>query len=235
MGRKYFNVATNYGGLEQAVRVILEDSDDDGGYNLAIIPSDSSTVTDEEEGTDEDMETHTLRRDIPENIEVFSDSDSSNEDPLTAKQVWRKCSSTYCSRSQETSGHPRTVVGVVFGRERNWGDGYRRLLKHVVQRDTAGERRRKSQEDHQTPYYCAAIRQEHRLRSYGYLANLKFAPLIPNGVHEPEDLEDIKKERENMQMVHDLGTRAMYDTRAAGPSVSLLMTNTPINGRGNIT
>ncbi|KAF5286547.1 hypothetical protein FQA39_LY16230 [Lamprigera yunnana] len=91
--------------------------------------------------------------------------------------------------------------------------------------------------------FSYSIRQEHRSRSYGSLANLKFATPIPNGVHEPEDREDIKKEREIMQMVHDLDLsgdeiersevpRAMYDTRAPGSSVPLLMTNTPINGRG---
>lgn len=87
--------------------------------------------------------------------------------------------------------------------------------------------------------FSYSIRQEHRSRSYGSLANLKFATPIPNGVHEPEDREDIKKEREIMQMVHDLDLsgdelersevpRGMYEVRTPGPSVPLVLAN----GRG---
>lgn len=57
-----------------------------------------------------------------------------------------------------------------------------------------------------------------------------------------EDREDIKKEREIMQMVHDLDLsgdeiersevpRGMYETRA-GPSVPLVISNAQMNGRG---
>jgi len=54
--------------------------------------------------------------------------------------------------------------------------------------------------------FSYSIRQEHRSRSYGSLANLKFATPIPNGGGPPEtaNKEDMKKEREIMQMMHDL-------------------------------
>lgn len=50
--------------------------------------------------------------------------------------------------------------------------------------------------------FSYSIRQEHRSRSYGSLANLKFAapPVLPNDVNK----EEIKKEREIMQMMQDL-------------------------------
>ncbi|XP_050543736.1 uncharacterized protein LOC126906870 [Daktulosphaira vitifoliae] len=53
--------------------------------------------------------------------------------------------------------------------------------------------------------FSYSIRQEHRSRSYGSLANLKFAapPMIPNGV-DGVPKTDIKKEREIMQMMQDL-------------------------------
>lgn len=55
--------------------------------------------------------------------------------------------------------------------------------------------------------FSYSIRQEHRSRSYGSLANLKFAapPIVPNGVDgvTPNKV-DIKKEREIMQMMQDL-------------------------------
>lgn len=55
--------------------------------------------------------------------------------------------------------------------------------------------------------FSYSIRQEHRSRSYGSLANLKFAapPIVPNGVSDgvPNKV-DIKKEREIMQMMQDL-------------------------------
>ncbi|KAK4877822.1 hypothetical protein RN001_010328 [Aquatica leii] len=90
--------------------------------------------------------------------------------------------------------------------------------------------------------FSYSIRQEHRSRSYGSLANLKFATPIPNG--EGEDREDIKKEREIMQMVHDLDLsgdeiersevpRALYEARVPGPSsVPLVVANAQMNGRG---
>ncbi|XP_067014931.2 uncharacterized protein [Anabrus simplex] len=49
--------------------------------------------------------------------------------------------------------------------------------------------------------FSYSIRQEHRSRSYGSLASLKFATPIPNGGPPKEDM---KKEREIMQMMHDL-------------------------------
>ena len=52
--------------------------------------------------------------------------------------------------------------------------------------------------------FSYSIRQEHRSRSYGSLANLKFATPIPNGGGPPEHKEDMKKEREIMQMMQDL-------------------------------
>lgn len=50
--------------------------------------------------------------------------------------------------------------------------------------------------------FSYSIRQEHRSRSYGSLANLKFATPIPNGSGPAK--EDSKKEREIMQMMQDL-------------------------------
>ncbi|XP_022907112.1 uncharacterized protein [Onthophagus taurus] len=89
--------------------------------------------------------------------------------------------------------------------------------------------------------FSYSIRQEHRSRSYGSLANLKFATPIPNGV-DVEDREDIKKEREIMQMVHDLDLsgdeiersevpRAIYEARGPPPG-SVIVTPAQINGKG---
>lgn len=60
--------------------------------------------------------------------------------------------------------------------------------------------------------FSYSIRQEHRSRSYGSLANLKFAapPIVPNGVgvgdvnSNNNNKVDMKKEREIMQMMQDL-------------------------------
>ncbi|XP_075218741.1 uncharacterized protein LOC142323244 [Lycorma delicatula] len=63
--------------------------------------------------------------------------------------------------------------------------------------------------------FSYSIRQEHRSRSYGSLANLKFAPppIISNGSGQPQEIqfyngsmnkEEIKKEREIGQMMQDL-------------------------------
>lgn len=60
--------------------------------------------------------------------------------------------------------------------------------------------------------FSYSIRQEHRSRSYGSLANLKFAatPIVPDGAISVDSTDanvnktDIKKEREIMQMMHDL-------------------------------
>ncbi|KAJ8958041.1 hypothetical protein NQ318_002048, partial [Aromia moschata] len=89
--------------------------------------------------------------------------------------------------------------------------------------------------------FSYSIRQEHRSRSYGSLANLKFATPIPNG-HDVEDREDIKKEREIMQMVQDLDLsgdelersevpRGMYEARGMPPG-PVIMTAAQMNGRG---
>ncbi|KAI5725579.1 hypothetical protein M8J77_017353 [Diaphorina citri] len=53
--------------------------------------------------------------------------------------------------------------------------------------------------------FSYSIRQEHRSRSYGSLANLKFAspPMIPNGSMMGSK-EELKKEREIMQLMQDL-------------------------------
>ncbi|XP_019869239.1 uncharacterized protein LOC109597895 [Aethina tumida] len=91
--------------------------------------------------------------------------------------------------------------------------------------------------------FSYSIRQEHRSRSYGSLANLKFATPIPNG-HDVEDREDIKKEREIMQMVQDLDLsgdelersevpRGMYESRAMGPGAPVIVTSPQVNGRGH--
>ncbi|XP_076255989.1 uncharacterized protein LOC143193577 isoform X1 [Rhynchophorus ferrugineus] len=90
--------------------------------------------------------------------------------------------------------------------------------------------------------FSYSIRQEHRSRSYGSLANLKFASPLPNGVPDQDiDREDIKKEREIMQMVQDLDLsgdeiersevpRGMYDPRGMAPG-PVIMTGAQINGR----
>ncbi|XP_023309883.1 uncharacterized protein LOC108903171 [Anoplophora glabripennis] len=89
--------------------------------------------------------------------------------------------------------------------------------------------------------FSYSIRQEHRSRSYGSLANLKFATPIPNG-HDVEDREDIKKEREIMQMVQDLDLsgdelersevpRGMYEARGIPPG-PVIVTAPQMNGRG---
>lgn len=122
MSGKRFNFANNYKGLEQAIAAIFEDSEDDGEYDMTIIPPDPSVVTDEEEGADGDMETHSMPRDVPGSIEVFvhnegslSSGDSSDEEPLAAKRmrrqqqrqqkgpIWRNCPPLYTSRPESTS------------------------------------------------------------------------------------------------------------------------------------
>ncbi|CAG4979648.1 unnamed protein product [Parnassius apollo] len=126
MSRKIFSGTNSFIGLEEAIEAVTTDSDDDREYDLAIIPPDPSVVTDEEEGSDQDiMVTYTLPRDVPGNIEVMvldegtlsSDYDSSDEEPLTAKRVrwqaniqqrqktpaWRKCSPFYTFGHQHTS------------------------------------------------------------------------------------------------------------------------------------
>ncbi|KAL1489421.1 hypothetical protein ABEB36_014317 [Hypothenemus hampei] len=91
--------------------------------------------------------------------------------------------------------------------------------------------------------FSYSIRQEHRSRSYGSLANLKFATPIPNGIHDDTDREDIKKEREIMQMVQDLDLsgdelersevpRGMYDPRMMSPG-PVIVAGTQINGRSH--
>jgi hypothetical protein len=84
--------------------------------------------------------------------------------------------------------------------------------------------------------FSYSIRQEHRSRSYGSLANLKFATPIPNGGGPTDSVnkEDLKKEREIMQMMHDLELSgdelersevpaAVYESRRAAAA-------TPISG-----
>ncbi|XP_017778745.1 PREDICTED: uncharacterized protein LOC108564261 [Nicrophorus vespilloides] len=89
--------------------------------------------------------------------------------------------------------------------------------------------------------FSYSIRQEHRSRSYGSLANLKFATPIPNG-NDVEDREDMKKEREIMQMVQDLDLsgdeiersevpRGMYEARGGPPP--MLVQGGQMNGRGH--
>lgn len=90
--------------------------------------------------------------------------------------------------------------------------------------------------------FSYSIRQEHRSRSYGSLANLKFATPIPNGVHDIEDREDIKKEREIMQMVQDLDLsgdelertevpRGMYEARNGIPGPIVVTAPSMTNGK----
>lgn len=104
----YFNASNIFRGLEEALHVILEENDD-REYEIAIIPPDPSVVTDEEEGADEDMVTHSLPRDVSGNIEVIvhnsgslsSDYDSSDEEPLAARRVrWQQ------QTEQQVQPHP---------------------------------------------------------------------------------------------------------------------------------
>lgn len=114
MSRKQFNVASKYDGLKQAVQALLEDSDDDGEYDLAIIPPDTAVVIDEEE----DMETHSLPRDVPGTsstvrmlFQMILTAVMTNHWPKNewARQqqherfpIWRKCSPTYSFNTQDT-------------------------------------------------------------------------------------------------------------------------------------
>ena len=73
--------------------------------------------------------------------------------------------------------------------------------------------------------FSYSIRQEHRSRSYGSLANLKFAP-TPTTPHPHQNGaaassgEERKKEREIIQMMHDLDVAEGKGFRSpsAGPS-----------------
>lgn len=47
MSSKYFNVVSNYKGLEQAVQIILKNSNDVLEFGLTIISLDSVVVADE--------------------------------------------------------------------------------------------------------------------------------------------------------------------------------------------
>ncbi|KAG7295626.1 hypothetical protein JYU34_021902 [Plutella xylostella] len=66
MSHKIFSHENSFRGLQEAIEAVLEDSDDDREYDLAIIPPKPSVVTDEEEQSDEDMVTSTLPRDFPD-------------------------------------------------------------------------------------------------------------------------------------------------------------------------
>lgn len=96
--------------------------------------------------------------------------------------------------------------------------------RHHPQRKTSEEKEdnfNKNNEDESSPYntgiykrkghmneraFSYSIRQEHRSRSYGSLANLKFAPLptVPPEHDLDVNKDEIKKEREIMQMMQDL-------------------------------
>ncbi|KAL3267991.1 hypothetical protein HHI36_007125, partial [Cryptolaemus montrouzieri] len=83
--RRRFSASNNYLGLEEAINSI-EDSDDGFEYDLAIIPSEPSVVTDEE-----NLPTN-LPNDVPGNIEVFIRDegalfDSSDDEPLASKRA----------------------------------------------------------------------------------------------------------------------------------------------------
>ncbi|KAG7306744.1 hypothetical protein JYU34_008175 [Plutella xylostella] len=125
MSRKIFSHENSFRGLHEAIEAVLEDSDDDREYDLAIIPPNPSVVTDEEEQSDEDKVTSTLPRDVAGNVEVIvrdegvlsSDYGSSDEEPLAAKRVrrqpnfqqqqqppdWVKRSTSYTFDHQHTS------------------------------------------------------------------------------------------------------------------------------------
>ncbi|CAH2101338.1 unnamed protein product [Euphydryas editha] len=94
MSRKqYFSGSNNFRGLEEAINTLAEDSDDDLEYDLAIIPSEPSVVTDEEDGND-DMMLRCLPNDVPGNIEVYVRNigslslpeDDSDDEPLAVKR-----------------------------------------------------------------------------------------------------------------------------------------------------
>ncbi|CAG5045208.1 unnamed protein product [Parnassius apollo] len=75
MSRKMFFGTNRFIGLEEAIAAVTSDSDDDREYDLAIITPDSSVVTAEDQGFDEDMVIYTLPRDVPENIKGQSSCD----------------------------------------------------------------------------------------------------------------------------------------------------------------
>lgn len=108
---------------------------------------------------------------------------------------------------------------------------YRKKNKELKNgRKSSGEQNGQDGDDGESPFntgiyrrkghlneraFSYSIRQEHRSRSYGSLANLKFAPppIIANGSSPSQDIqyyngsvnkEEIKKEREIVQMMQDL-------------------------------
>ncbi|CAG4992986.1 unnamed protein product [Parnassius apollo] len=88
MSRKMFFGTNRFIGLDEAIAEVTANSYDDREYDLVIIPPNSSVVTDEEGGTDEDMVTYTLPRYVSDNIDVMvrdegtfsTDYDLSEED-----------------------------------------------------------------------------------------------------------------------------------------------------------
>lgn len=91
--------------------------------------------------------------------------------------------------------------------------------------------------------FSYSIRQEHRSRSYGSLANLKFAPppVVPNGGGPSSDThyyggsinkEEVKKEREIMQMMQDLDLSGDELERSEVPAAVYQQTrHRPSSGR----
>ncbi|CAH2095725.1 unnamed protein product [Euphydryas editha] len=80
MKKQRFTAQTSYRGLQEAIEAVLQNSEDDE-CDLAIIPSDPSALTDEEEGADEDMAACPIPQDVPGTIEVFwNREDNGSED-----------------------------------------------------------------------------------------------------------------------------------------------------------
>ncbi|XP_052742641.1 alpha-tocopherol transfer protein-like [Bicyclus anynana] len=86
-----------YIGLEAAVDGVLRNSDDDES-DFAIIPPDPSTLTDEEEGAEEDIAGCFMPHDVPHTIEVFTNPedgsvkfDLSKSANLTDRHVDPEC------------------------------------------------------------------------------------------------------------------------------------------------
>ncbi|CAG5052038.1 unnamed protein product [Parnassius apollo] len=66
-----FSNQNNYSKLEEALESILAGEDQDVEYDVVLLPPDPATVSDEEEGNEDDLVSSTLPRDVPGTLEVI--------------------------------------------------------------------------------------------------------------------------------------------------------------------
>ncbi|CAG4937083.1 unnamed protein product [Parnassius apollo] len=89
--RCVFSNKNNYSKLEEALQSILAGEDQDVDYDVVLLPPDSATVSDEEEGNEDELVSSTLPRDVPGTLEVIHhhpdydilDWNDSNDEPLS--------------------------------------------------------------------------------------------------------------------------------------------------------